>query len=159
MVPLRQLDKKRRLPPCQSVRLTGNEFQEMLGRYDSIACFSISRSSTAAQIQHVYRQLEKYDVIICGVHTVRIPESLQLRQLATKKELVYAFFTLPYFCKEYKSSIMKAKAVVMGYEGTPLAQEYAAQVIFGGFQLKANYRLPFQAYSMPEPVSSRKKHG
>ena len=94
----------------------------MLGRYDSIACFSISRSSTAAQIQHVYRQLEKYDVIICGVHTVRIPESLQLRQLATKKELVYAFFTLPYFCKEYKSSIMKAKAVVMGYEGTPLAR-------------------------------------
>ena len=29
----------------------------------------------------------------------------------------------------------------------------------GGFQLKANYRLPSQAYSMPEPVSSRKKHG
>ena len=66
----------------------------------------------------------------------RQPESLQLRQLATKKELVYAFFTLPYFCKEYKSSIMKAKAVVMGYEGTPLAQEYAAQVIFGGIPAK-----------------------
>ena len=158
MVPLRQLDKKK-IAALSIGSPTGNEFQEMLGRYDSIACFSISRSSTAAQIQHVYRQLEKYDVIICGVHTVRIPESLQLRQLATKKELVYAFFTLPYFCKEYKSSIMKAKAVVMGYEGTPLAQEYAAQVISGGFQLKANYRLPSQAYSMPEPVSSRKKHG
>jgi beta-N-acetylhexosaminidase len=135
MVPLRQLDKKK-IAALSIGSPAGNEFQEMLGRYDSIACFSISRSSTAAQIQHVYRQLEKYDVIICGVHTVRIPESLQLRQLATKKELVYAFFTLPYFCKEYKSSIMKAKAVVMGYEGTPLAQEYAAQVIFGGIPAK-----------------------
>ena len=87
MVPLRQLDKKK-IAALSIGSPTGNEFQEMLGRYDSIACFSISRSSTAAQIQHVYRQLEKYDVIICGVHTVRIPESLQLRQLATKKELV-----------------------------------------------------------------------
>ena len=114
----------------------GNEFQEMLGRYDSVACFSISRNSTAAQVQNIYKQLEKYDVIICGIHTVRIPESLLLRQLTTKKEVVFAFFTLPYSCKEYKSSIMKAKAVVMGYEGTPLAQEYAAQVIFGGVPAK-----------------------
>ena len=30
----------------------------------------------------------------------------------------------------------KAKAVIMGYEGTPLAQEYAAQVIFGGVPAK-----------------------
>ena len=108
----------------------------MLSRYDSVANFSISRSSTAAQVQQVYKQLEKYDVIICSIHTVRIPESQLLRQLATKKELVYAFFTLPYFCKDYKNSIQKAKAVVMGYEATPLAQEYAAQLIFGGIAAK-----------------------
>ena len=75
-------------------------------------------------------------MIICGVHTIRIPESLALRQLAAKKELVYTFFTLPYACKEYKKSIEKAKAVVLAYEGTPLAQEYAAQVIFGGIAAK-----------------------
>ena len=86
----------------------GNEFQKMLGEYDSIACFSIGRRSTAAQVQQVYNKLQKYDVIICGVHTIRIPESLALRQLAAKKELVYAFFTLPYACKEYKKSIEKA---------------------------------------------------
>ncbi|MCD8138156.1 MAG: serine hydrolase, partial [Parabacteroides gordonii] len=135
MIPLRQLDKKKiaALSIGSPVR---NDFQEMLGRYDSVACFSISRSSTAAQVQQVYRQLEKYDVIICSIHTVRIPESQLLRTLASKKELVYAFFTLPYFCKDYKNSIQKAKAVVMGYEATPLAQEYAAQLIFGGIPAK-----------------------
>ncbi len=46
------------------------------------------------------------------------------------------FFTLPYFCKAYKPSILKAKAVVMAYEGTPLAQKYAAQAIFGGIAAK-----------------------
>lgn len=135
MIPLRQLDKKK-IAALSIGSPVGNDFQEMLGRYDSVAYFSISRSSTAAQVQQVYRQLEKYDVIICSIHTVRIPESQLLRTLASKKELVYAFFTLPYFCKDYKNSIQKAKAVVMGYEATPLAQEYAAQLIFGGIPAK-----------------------
>ncbi|WP_075560126.1 glycoside hydrolase family 3 N-terminal domain-containing protein [Parabacteroides timonensis] len=134
-IPLKQLDKKK-IAALSIGSPVGNDFQKMLGRYDSVANFSISRSSTAAQVQQVYKQLEKYDVIICSIHTVRIPESQLLRQLATKKELVYAFFTLPYFCKDYKNSIQKAKAVVMGYEATPLAQEYAAQLIFGGIAAK-----------------------
>ncbi|WP_288207681.1 glycoside hydrolase family 3 N-terminal domain-containing protein [uncultured Parabacteroides sp.] len=134
-IPLKQLDKKK-IAALSIGSPVGNDFQKMLGRYDSVANFSISRSSTAAQVQQVYKQLEKYDVIICSIHTVRIPESQLLRQLATKKEVVYAFFTLPYFCKDYKNSIQKAKAVVMGYEATPLAQEYAAQLIFGGIAAK-----------------------
>lgn len=134
-IPLKQLDKKK-IAALSIGSPVGNDFQKMLSRYDSVANFSINRSSTAAQVQQVYKQLEKYDVIICSIHTVRIPESQLLRQLATKKELVYAFFTLPYFCKDYKNSIQKAKAVVMGYEATPLAQEYAAQLIFGGIAAK-----------------------
>lgn len=135
IIPLKQLDKKK-IAVLSIGASAGNEFQEMLGRYDSIACFSISRNSPAAQVQRIYSQLEKYDVIVCSVHTVRIPENQLLRKLAEKKEVVYTFFTLPYFCKEYKQSIMKAKAVVMGYEATPLAQEYAAQLIFGGIPAK-----------------------
>ena len=134
-IPLKQLNKKK-IAALSIGEEVGNEFQKMLGRYDSVACFSLSRNATAAQIQTVYRKLEKYDVIICGVHTVRVPENQALRQLAEKKELIYAFFTLPYFCKEYKASILKAKAVVMAYEGTPLAMEFAAQAIFGGIAVK-----------------------
>ena len=134
-IPLKQLNKKK-IAALSIGEEVGNEFQKMLGRYDSVACFSLSRNATAAQIQTVYRKLEKYDVIICGVHTVRVPENQALRQLAEKKELIYAFFTLPYFCKEYKASILKAKAVVMAYEGTPLAMEFAAQAIFGGITVK-----------------------
>lgn len=114
----------------------GGEFQTMLNRYDTVACFSITRNSTAAQVQQVYNKLAAYDVVICGIHTVRIPESLALRQLAAKREVILAFFTLPYNCKIYKSTIQKAKAVVMAYESTPLAEEYAAQVVFGGAAAK-----------------------
>lgn len=113
-----------------------NDFQQMLSRYDNVAHFSIGRRSTASQVQQVYKKLNAYDLIICSVHTIRIPESLALRELALKKDLIYAFFTLPYTCKEYKRSIANAKAVVLGYESTPLAKKYTAQVIYGGIGAK-----------------------
>lgn len=144
MVPIKQLDKNK-IAVLSIGEPTGNEFQQMLNRYDSLACFSITRRSSAAQVQAVYNKLQKYDVIICGVHTVRIPESAALKQLATKKKLIYTFFTLPYFCKKYKASIQQAHSVIMAYENTPLAQKYAAQVIFGG--IGARGKLPV---SIPE---------
>lgn len=134
-LPLVQLDKKK-IAVLSLGDTEGNEFQAMLNRYDSVAFFSIGRNATAAQQQRVYTQLGKYDLIICGVHTVRIPESDLLRQLASKKEMVFSFFTQPYFCSKYKKTLDYAKAVVMAYEATPLAQEYAAQVIFGGIAAK-----------------------
>ena len=135
VVPLRGLEKKK-IAVLSIGASTDNEFQEMAGRYDSVVYFSISRQQSAAQTEEVYRKLEKYDVIICSIHTVRIPENPKLRLLAEKKDVILAFFTIPYFCKDYKSTIGKAKAVVLGYEGTPLAQKYAAQVIFGGVEAK-----------------------
>lgn len=135
ILPLKGLDKKK-IALLSIGEEEDNEFQKMLCKYDSIACFSISRTSEADYIKRVYNKLEKYDMIICGVHTARIPESYALRELAKKKELIYAFFTVPYTCSDYEKSIKNAKAVVMAYESTPLAQEYAAQVIFGGIGAK-----------------------
>lgn len=135
VVPLKQLDK-RRIAVLSIGNDTGNPFQEMLNRYDSVACFSIGFRSSAAYVQDVYKQLLRYDVIICSVHTVRIPESEALRKLAATKTFVYSFFTIPYFCKSYAKSIASAQAVIMAYESTPLAQAYAAQLIFGGIPAK-----------------------
>lgn len=135
IVPLKQLDRRK-----IAVLTLGDKndcpFQKMLARYDSVAHFSITRQSTAVQVQRVYSQLQRYDVVICGVHTIRIPESVALRQLAAKKELLMAFFTLPYAAKTYKQTVEQAKAVVMAYENTPLAQEYAAQLLLGGVAAK-----------------------
>ena len=99
-VPLKQIDKKK-IAVLSIGSDKGNPFQEMLNKYDSVACFSIGIRSSEAQVRQVYNQLAKYDVIICGVHTVRVPESQSLRKLAAEKEFIYSFFTIPYFCKEY----------------------------------------------------------
>lgn len=122
-----------------------DDFEETVSAYVQADNYTITRTMSAAKVQQVYNKLDKYDLILCAVHTVRIPESASLRALAEKKQLVYTFFTIPYFCKSYKQSITKAKAVVLAYEGTPLAQQYAAQAIFGGIAAKG--KLPV---SIPE---------
>ena len=154
---MKQLDKKK-IAALSIGDGVGNEFQKMLGRYDSVACFSISRNATAAQVQSVYKKLEKYDVVICGVHTVRIPESPALRELAAKKELVYAFFTLPYFCKAYKPSILKAKAVVMAYEGDTACSEICGASIFGGIAAKGKLPVSIPTLYTAGTVCLPKRH-
>jgi beta-glucosidase-like glycosyl hydrolase/CubicO group peptidase (beta-lactamase class C family) len=134
-IPVRQLDKKK-IAVLSLGDVEGNAFQSMLSRYDDMAFFSLGRDASAARQQAVFKQLEAYDLIICGIHSVRIPESELLRQLSARKEVVLSFFTLPYFCSDYKQSIAKSRAVVMAYEGGPLTMEFAAQLIFGGIAAK-----------------------
>ncbi|GAB6394790.1 MAG: Periplasmic beta-glucosidase and related glycosidases [Bacteroidales bacterium] len=135
ILPLKQLDK-RKIAVLSLGNTRENAFQEMLNKYADVAVFTLDRNTPAAQQQKVYKALEQYDVIICGVHSVRIPESESLRQLADRKKVVLSFFTLPYFCKNYKKTIDKAKAVIMAYENGSLTQEYAAQLVFGGIAAK-----------------------
>ena len=113
-----------------------DDFTETVSSYVHTDNYTITRSTSAARVQQIYNKLDNYDLILCAIHTVRIPESAALRKLATQKKLVYTFFTIPYFCKSYKKSIAGAQAVVLAYEGTPLAQRYAAQVLFGGVGAK-----------------------
>ena len=134
-IPLKQLDKKK-IAVLTIGDPFGDEFQKMVNKYDASPCFRITANTNETEIQRIARELEKYDVILCAIYTVRIKEHPVLRQLAEKKELIYAFFTVPYFCRDYSASINRAKTVLMAYEGTRLAQEYAAQVIYGGVAAK-----------------------
>lgn len=145
LLPLKQLDK-RKIAVLSVGATVGNEFQEILNKYDSVACFRIDRNALPREVETVYKALMDYDVIICGVHTVRIPESLLLKKLAAEKDVILTFFTLPYFSKEYKASIEQSEAVIMAYENTPMAQEYAAQLIFGGIAAKG--KLPVSIPSL-----------
>lgn len=143
-LPLKGLDKKK-IAVLSIGDPFNNDFLTMLNRYDKTTHYKITRNTKEQEVQRIAKELENFDVIICGVYTVRIKEHAFLKQLVEKKEFIYAFFTLPYFCRQYRHSINPANAVVMAYEATPLAQEYAAQVIFGGIPAKGKL-----AVSIPE---------
>ncbi|MDR0844361.1 MAG: serine hydrolase [Tannerella sp.] len=134
-LPVKQLDKKK-IAALTIGDSYGDEFPEMLGRYARITHFRITSKSKEADIQKIAEELKAFDVVICGVFTVRMEELPMLKQLAEEKEWVYVFFTMPYFSKNYAESIQSSKAVVMAYESTAYAREYAAQLVFGGIPAK-----------------------
>jgi beta-glucosidase-like glycosyl hydrolase/CubicO group peptidase (beta-lactamase class C family) len=136
-IPLKHLPEKK-IAAISLGESKGNEFQAMLGRYDSrVTCFSLDRNASLQQQQSMYKELEAYDLVICAIHSARIPESRFLRQLSSgKREIILVFLTHPYFCAEYEKTVGSSKSVVMAYEDTPLSREYAAQLIFGGIGAK-----------------------
>ncbi|MDR1402550.1 MAG: serine hydrolase [Tannerellaceae bacterium] len=144
-IPLKELDKKK-IAVISLGDSEGNEFQKTLNRYDAVSFFSLGRNAKDAEQKKIYARLETFDLIICGIHTVRIPESELLRKLTEKKDVILTFFTQPYFSKDYKKSVDKAKAVIMAYETSPPAQKYAAQLIFGGIAAKG--KLPISIPSL-----------
>jgi len=104
--------------------------------YAKVDAFALDLKSSAATINQTYAKLKNYDIVLCALHSSRIQESAALRLLAKQTNLIYLFTIGPYSLMRYKASIANAKAVVMGYEDTPLAQKYATQLVFGGIAAK-----------------------
>ena len=135
IIPLKQLNNKK-IAAVSIGSASGNDFQNMLKKYGTVDCFTISSNANDVERRGVFSKLKNYDVILCSIHTTSASDSRELQELASQKELIFVFFTVPYHCANFSASIAGAKAIVIAYEPTPLAENYAAQAIFGGIQAK-----------------------
>ncbi|MDJ1468414.1 glycoside hydrolase family 3 N-terminal domain-containing protein [Xanthocytophaga flava] len=119
-------------------------FQRMLAKYTSVQHFTISKQATAADIKKVKDALAKFDLVVVGVHipSVRpaknygITENMQkaLTELSsiTQKVIICHLgnaYTLPKF------DFSKATAIVTTYQDNTIAQELAAQALFGAVSM------------------------
>jgi beta-glucosidase-like glycosyl hydrolase/CubicO group peptidase (beta-lactamase class C family) len=130
LLPLKQLHRKR----IAALSLGGgidNAFHRRLKCYGEVDCYHLP-GNAAGESAGVMDKLKAYDVIICSVYPVARNERPELRQLAAERNMVFVFFTPPYHSVRFRNAVGKAQAVVMAYEPTPLAGDYAAQAIFGG---------------------------
>ncbi|MDR0698073.1 MAG: serine hydrolase [Tannerella sp.] len=137
ILPLKQLDKKR-IAALSPGTATDNEFHRQLKRYDDIDCYNLPNNADYNDRKNIVDKLNDYDVIICSIHPATQGERPELQDFTAGKEVVFVFFTPPYQCTKFKNSIENAPAVVIAYEPTLLAQNYAAQAIFGGISAKGS---------------------
>jgi beta-glucosidase-like glycosyl hydrolase/CubicO group peptidase (beta-lactamase class C family) len=117
-----------------------NSFQQMLKNYTRVDAYSYTGASNISDIEILFKRLEKYDLIICGVHSGKSPEIEALRKLANRKKLILCFFISPYAVPSYKRTADHSEALVLACENTDYAQEAAAQAIMGGIPMTG--RLP-----------------
>ena len=139
-------------------------FQRMLGNYTRIDHFNLPDNFTEAQANEIIKKLGSYKLVITGVHSLYecrdrrsftgnkvIPNnsiqpygvSENLRNLLSRismiRNSIVVLFANPYAVNEI-NDFGHPDGLVVAYQNTTLAQELAAQLVFGG--VGASGKLP-----------------
>ena len=75
-------------------------------------------------------------IMIAAIHSGNAKYLQQVREACEGKRYVAVFFTSPYSLGRYADVIRNAEAVVLAYENETVAEECAAEVLFGGLGAK-----------------------
>ena len=129
LIPIRELEE-RKIAAVSIGASVGNIFQQTLKLYGNVDCFAITDNNSVARLM---KTLAGYNTIIVSVHGRKAPKmNEEIRALFKSKESILVYFDNPYRMKGFSVAIKNADAFLLAYENTDLAQEYAAQALFGG---------------------------
>ena len=146
---------------------TETMFQSRCAMYAATHRFSYRSGESVRQLSS---KLNDFDVVILAAHSDNA-ECREVMAQLTKKHgnATSVIFTSPYKLKNYATVVKKSRSVVLAYDNNSVAQDYAAQTIFGGNAArglmpvtvkgvaKAGDGVKFNAtrlgYSIPEEVS------
>ena len=137
ILPLKQLNMNR-IAAIAIGSDSNNDFHTILKKYDAVDCFTLAANANEQEKKRTFDKLKDYDVILCSVHNTQARDFTELQKIAAAKDLVLLFFTVPYQCAYFRTTAADAKAILIAFEPTPLSQNYAAQVIFGGIPAKGS---------------------
>ncbi len=129
ILPLKNLDKNK-IAAVSIGASANNAFHRNLKLYDNVTCFNVADASALSQLKS---RLNGFSTIIVSVHANKTVGTDIIQSIFANKKGVMVFFTSPYRISSYRSAIANSNAVVVGYENTDFAQEYAARAIFGGY--------------------------
>ncbi|MGB8704810.1 MAG: glycoside hydrolase family 3 N-terminal domain-containing protein [Gillisia sp.] len=148
ILPLKQLDSLR-IAAVSFGDEKDSVFVKTLKLYTKITAFHLDENSTSAAIDSVRQALKDYNTLIVAVHDhskyprndSRFSEAEKgfLTELSEKPNSIISFFKNPYSLVDFKN-IEKAGALVLTYQDNENAEDFAAQLIFGG--VGANGKLP-----------------
>lgn len=132
LLPLKELDKTR----VAVLSLGGkggltSMFQNRCRMYAETGKFDYYDGMS---IERLCRELNEYDVVLAAVHSSDRKYASALDQISQKVtgKLVSVMFTSAYSTARFASALGRSSAVVMAYDDCNLAEDYAAQTVFGG---------------------------
>jgi len=136
IIPLKELDKKK-IAAVSVGGTANNMFHNTLKKYADVTCFNAADNNELLKLK---KKLEPFNTVIFSIHTNRSDVNASIQNICKEKETILTFFVLPYRMSSYTTSVKNANGVVLAYENTDMAQNYAAQAIFGGN--KATGKIP-----------------
>ena len=153
IVPLKSLDKKK-IAAISLGAPHNSPFQMTLRLYGDVACFN---AMSIAELKKLQPELSQYNTILVSVHSNRVFSSDDIQSVVEGKNSVITFFTSPYSMSRFNTVIKNTDAVVLAYENTPFAQEYAAQAIFGGTNISGKLPVTVRGlYAVGDGIDTEK---
>ncbi len=148
LIPLRRLDTLR-IATVSVGDGRKSPFQETMSLYAPMNHYTVSKYATLETLTGVINDLDDFNLVIVGVDDADYRRSRQygispqtswfVRRLAARNSVVLALFASPNGLAFF-DDLSNLQGLLVAYEDNPLAQEYTAQLVFGG--LPAGGRLP-----------------
>lgn len=139
LIPINKLDTLK--IASLSIGEDGTPFQSTLSKYASVDHFQISEKHSEKERKTILNQLAAYNLVIVSVHksnkhawkSYRINKETDvlLQTIAMQSKTILTLFANPYSISDLLM-IYAFDGLIMAYQNAPIAQEYAAQAIFGG---------------------------
>ncbi|MFD2518582.1 glycoside hydrolase family 3 N-terminal domain-containing protein [Salinimicrobium flavum] len=144
-IPVRDLERSK-IAYVSFGEASGDVFYEHLNRYTQVD------TVTAETLDVLLNKLESYNLVILGYHQsdespwakfrMSQKEQAWLYEIARKNKVILNIFTRPYTLLDLNST-GNFEGIQIAYQNNKLAQEKAAQVIFGAIEAKG--KLPVSA--------------
>ena len=131
--PVKNLEKKKiAVVTMGDERGTSTVFQNRCANYAKIDRYNYTGAESASALAQTLKT-EGYNMVIVALHSGNDVYRTALSALATSvKNVKVAMFITPYQAANFASSLKRCGSLLMAYENTDMAQDYAAQAIFGG---------------------------
>jgi beta-N-acetylhexosaminidase len=139
LIPLKRLDTTRVATLLVADGKPG-AFQERISSYLACDHYTLHRDFSIAQFDSLLRLLSGYNLVIVGVGNTNSLASRKfgitdqsvalVDSLMVKGNMVLCLFAGPYALARF-GDLSRARALVLGQEDTPMAQDYTAQLLFG----------------------------
>lgn len=140
ILPLRGLDTLR-IAYIEIGESKGDAFREQLELYTAVHTFSINPEAEQAEYDTLLTNLEPYNLIIVGYHTIESKaakgfgvsqqSSNFLFDLSFRKKVILNLFGNPYSISRFANPLAFA-AIIVSYDNSTDSQNLTAQTIFGG---------------------------
>lgn len=131
-----------------------NMFQQQLQQYAPVDCYAISHTADSLAFKALKRSLSQYNLIILSLHgttmnaaknyNISAVSSMFMDEVLKENDVVFVDFGNSYTLGKV-SELNNARAVVLAYEDMQVAQQAAAQLLFGG--ISSSGHLPVEVTS------------
>lgn len=137
ILPLKGLDKEVSVVSLGAP--AGNRFSETCRLYTDVKRYAMNTDNSS----EVTEAVKGSSKVIVAVFKNDLTTAMNLDRIILDcgaEKVVPVFFVTPYALTKYSGSISLCNTAVLAYEKEPLAQEYAAQAVFGGITVSG--RIP-----------------